>query len=352
MAQLAFIIGKKKDLPERYQDQMFHLIRDNALERMPKYNIPEVAYYRNEWFLPSQPGDDELQLFALKGDRLIGYGYIHWKTKFDNLTRASFSIYVIPEKRSLGYGTEIFKKIITLIPPQIEIISIGVVENSIGETFIKRYKKESCFGEVISLANLSDFDAQEVFSFAASERERIEALGYEFIEINDFNYLEKLDVNRYVQMVEEIWNDMPIEELSTEKEILTVERYNRMIDTIIKKGDKIIGFVVIESKTKIPVGLSKAFINKYQPEVAAQDDTGIIHKHRGKGLGLAVKYQLLEKMLRETNVEYWLTGNAQSNLHMLRINKQLKHKEIGKRIVYEFTREEFSSIINNQTPNL
>jgi len=341
MSKLTFIVCKKKDLPKTYLEQMFVMIRDNALERLPKYNIPEIEYCQNEWFVPNQSGDEELQVLALENDELIGFGYLHWKTKYDNLNHAGFYVYIIPQKRRLVYGLETIRKTITMIPPQIDVISVGVVENSASEVFIKQFKKESSHVEVINVANLSDFNTEEVTNFAASERERIKFSGYEFIEIEDFNYLEKLNVEQYVRMIEEIWNDMPIEELSAEKEILTVERYNEMIDNLLKKGEKIIGFVVIEAETKTPIGLSKVFINKYQPEVATQDDTGIISKHIGKGLGLAVKYQLLEKMLKETKVEYWLTSNAQSNVHMLRINKQLKHKEICKKIIYEFKREEF-----------
>ncbi|NHJ84695.1 MAG: GNAT family N-acetyltransferase [Asgard group archaeon] len=344
MSKLTIITGKKQELPKKYLEQMPYLIKDNALERMPKYNIPNIAYYKNEWFLPNLPGHEELQVLALEDKKLIGYGYIHWNSKYDNLTKASFSIYIMPEKRRLGYGTEILGKIVSLIPPQIEVITVGVGENSIGEVFIRKYKKETSFTEIYSVANLVEFNKQEVFNFAASERERVSKLGYEFIEFENFGYLEKLNAEKYVKMVEEIWNDMPAEELTFEKEILTVERYNNMIDSIIKKGEKVIGFVVIEKETQTPIGVTKVFINKYQPEVAAQDDTGIIRNHRGKGLGLAIKYQILEKMLKETKVEYWLTSNAQSNEHMLRINKLLKHQEDSRKNIYEFSREEFNLI--------
>ena len=79
-------------------------------------------------------------------------------------------------------------------------------------------------------------------------------------------------------------------------------------------------------------------ISQFQPEVARQGDTGILKSHRGNGLGLAVKYQMLEKLLSETDAKYWRTGNAGSNEHMLRINRLLRHEPFVSVIEFEVNR--------------
>lgn len=341
MPYLKFISGSKEDIPQEYLQELLIMIRDNSQERLPIVAFP-IEFFQNYWLLQKLPEEEEIQILALdENNELIGFGYTGWNIKYDNLDKGFFQVYVKPERRRQGYGSEIVRHIIKLIPDQIISLSISALEGSVGEKFLKHFKPKWSFQEYINGVQLKEFNVEEISKIAKEERERIEKLGYEFIEVEDRNYLEKFNQEEYVRMIEEIWNDMPREELSFEDDILTPERYNNLIDIILKRGNKIFGYIVVEKETGHPVGLTKVFINKYQPECAEQDDTGVIRKHRGKGLGLALKYQILEKMLKETNVKLWFTGNAQSNEHMIRINKILKHIELGRRNVYEFHRNEW-----------
>ena len=108
-------------------------------------------------------------------------------------------------------------------------------------------------------------------------------------------------------------------------------------------------FVVIHKGTNEPVGVTCTYISKYQPENAIQEDTGIISSHRGKGLGLAIKYQMLDKLLNETNTKFWRTGNAGSNEHMLRINRILKYDPYQRIFVFEFTKDELNQKLKETT---
>ncbi len=58
-----------------------------------------------------------------------------------------------------------------------------------------------------------------------------------------------------------------------------------------------------------------------RPPRAYQDDTAVVPDHRGSGLGLWVKADMLRR-LRAERPEFTevITGNAASNAHMLRIN--------------------------------
>ncbi|MHA1213085.1 MAG: GNAT family N-acetyltransferase, partial [Candidatus Heimdallarchaeota archaeon] len=301
MSILSFIVGSKADMPEKYLEQFYKMLQDNARERMP-IEPSDLGYFRNYWQLPMQPEDDEIQLWAFENDELIGFGYASWKIKYDNLHHAFAQIYVIPEKRRRGFGSEILRYLLSKIPQQIEVVSISALVKSVGEVFLKKYQTKVSFEEIVNVVDLSEFDKHVISELAAKERTRVAELGYSFIEIGNYDYLKKVNVEQYVRMIEEVWNDMPVEELSYDREIITPERYKGMIDRTVQRGNKIIGFIVVETKTYKPVGLTKIFINKYQSYLAEQDDTGIIHEHRGNGLGLAVKYQLLEKMLSDSSL--------------------------------------------------
>ena len=145
-------------------------------------------------------------------------------------------------------------------------------------------------------------------------------------------------------MVERIWNDMPREEMSFGDDVVTLERYKTIIDYSLKKGNRNFGFAIARKDTNEPVGYTRVLYNKYDLDLVEQDDTGVVHEHRGKGFGLALKYKVLEKILSELNAKYWFTSNALSNKHMICINKILKHRNIGKKVVYELKRNEWELI--------
>jgi hypothetical protein len=114
-------------------------------------------------------------------------------------------------------------------------------------------------------------------------------------------------------------------------------------------GIRFLSYFVIQEETGLPVGYTTSELNKYFPWLVWQEDTGIIHKHRGNGLGLAVKYQMLEKLLEETEAKYWLTGNNVNNVHMRRINETLGYEIWNSEYSFEFERDVLE---NKSNPNL
>ncbi|MCE7741803.1 MAG: hypothetical protein GOP50_05040, partial [Candidatus Heimdallarchaeota archaeon] len=73
---------------------------------------------------------------------------------------------------------------------------------------------------------------------------------------------------------------------------------------------------------------------------------GVLHEHRGNGLGLVLKYQMLERLLNSKQVKFWSTGSSSVNVHMNRINEILGYKKWNSEIVYEFTKEELKDYIS------
>ena len=142
-------------------------------------------------------------------------------------------------------------------------------------------------------------------------------------------------------MVEQLWNDMPREQLSDEGDVLTEEKLRGIYSHHIRRGLHYYGYLAIHEKSNEPVGYTTVAINKYQPWIAWQDDTGVVHEHRGNGLGLALKYQSMLKLVKDTKAKYWRTGNAASNIHMARINKKLGHKLFLTDLVFELEVSDF-----------
>ena len=97
--------------------------------------------------------------------------------------------------------------------------------------------------------------------------------------------------------------------------------------------------MAVHKETNEVAGLTETWILKDRKDVVWQDDTGVVKKYRGNGLGLMLKYQMLDKLLNDNetkNVEWWTTHNSHSNEHMLKINNALKYEEIATFNYYEF----------------
>lgn len=74
-------------------------------------------------------------------------------------------------------------------------------------------------------------------------------------------------------------------------------------------------------------GYTMVFFDPADLNTVDQDDTGVLPKYRGHGLGKWLKAAMLAKILNERpEARRVLTGNADSNVHMLAINHDLGFK--------------------------
>ncbi|MHA1200814.1 MAG: GNAT family N-acetyltransferase [Candidatus Heimdallarchaeaceae archaeon] len=344
LSSLTYIIGDRKDIPEKYQDVVISMIRDFDSERSP-FEPHSMEFYRNYWKQPRPAERKTISVYAFnKSKELVGFGHSFWNIEYDNLDHGSYQIYVVTGERRKGYGTDIMRKLFTVIPPQIMTLVASALGGSIGELFLQKFQKESCYDEFFRAADLSEFSIDEIKAINTKEEQRISDLGYKFVELESFDYATKFDEERYVRMVERIWNDMPREEMSFGEDVITPNRYRSLIDYNLKKGDRNFGYAIAVKETNEPVGHTRVLYNKHRPSLVEQDDTGVVHEHRGNGFGLALKYKVLEKLLIELDAKHWYTGNAISNEHMIKINEKLKHKIVGKKIFYELKRNEWEKI--------
>lgn len=346
MSELQFVTGIKEEIPAKYLDELMELFQKNQ-EEIYNERPPAIEYFRRYWCVPLSSAQKRHWVIAItKEEKIIGYGYLSWNVKYDNLDQGHIWIYVKKRERRKGYGKRILKELVGYIPPQVKIILLEAFGETDGVHFLDSLGKERSYTEVLSVSDLTKFDHEKVKGEAENQRKKALEKGYELIYIENLEHVFHLNFPAFVKMVEEIWNDMPREELSLGEEVVTIERYQQFIQRQIVLGDCSMCFVAIHKDTGKPVGLTKTLVNKFQPELAKQGDTGVLKPHRGNGLGLALKYQMLEKLLMDTKVEHWLTGNAGSNEHMLRINRILKHEPSKKTFLYEFSREELLSKFN------
>ena len=341
MNKITLYAGKSEEMPEKYLEQFFAL-RQQEYEENTAMLPPSIDYFRNSWKLGSFSWEEVRRVFLVNpDDHLIGIGYVSWHTKYDHLDRAWFGIYIAHKERRKGYGTKIFHSILDQLPSQILKISSSTSLGTPGEHFLRKLKKESNYEEQIVVANLEEHNVDEIEREACKHRQLALKKGYKIEFFENDTADNHVDYIKYVRMVEQLWNDMPREELTDEGDVLTEEKLRGIYSHSINRGLHYYGYLAIHEESNEPVGYTTVAINKYQPWIAWQDDTGVIHEHRGNGLGIALKYQSLLKLLKDTKAKYWRTGNAASNIHMARINKRLGHKLFLTDLVFELEVSDF-----------
>lgn len=338
MNQLKFISGTKEEIPAKYLDQLFALMLVNYKEIL-KNDPPEIEYYKKRWTLGVSSNQKEIYVLVInQEDKVLGYGNSSWNIKYDNLDKAWFWVHITKNERRKGLGKRTLKEILEKLPSQITGLTTEVFSETDGVPFVESLSMKKNYTEVLSSSDLTKFDPEEVKKESRRLKQQALEKGYEMIYIDNMDHVFHLDFIKYVEMAQELWNDMPLEELTYEDEILSVERYQEMIQRQVLSGNHIMTFVAIHKETNEQAGITVAYINEHHSKIAHQQDTGVLKSHRGNGLGLALKYQMLKKLLFETKAVRWQTGNAGSNEHMLRINVILKHEPFTSIPVYEMSK--------------
>ncbi len=335
----------KEDIPKKYHRGIANLLQQYRAEKYPHFEPPFISFFLNLLSLPSPKESVERYALAINQDnQIIGIAYAEWNVEYDNQKRAEIDVIIDKKYRRMGYGRMLLNRIITELPSKIQTISFLVKENSEGELFIRRItgKEEPNFKDRISGVERTSFSIEEVEKEALRLKNKAEDKGYkiEYIEHNSYKKSLGNKYEQFVKLIEELWNDMPKEELSAEEEKLTIERFEDNVQLSDKLGYKILTYVAFDKKSGDPIALTDVLINKYQEWVALQDDTGVKKEHRGNNLGLTLKFQMLNKLLKETKFIYWFTGNASVNKYMININDKLKHKTLQYFHIYEIDRKE------------
>ncbi len=95
-------------------------------------------------------------------------------------------------------------------------------------------------------------------------------------------------------------------------------------DTLRRRGQEFRIVAATSESSDDVAGFTEIAVLGGNPRRATQHDTGVVPAHRGRGLGLLVKAEMLRWLRAERpDVAEIETGNAQSNSHMLAINERL-----------------------------
>ena len=343
-----FFVGSKEEIPEKYHEDIFQLIQKSEKE-FHQFEPPHIDQYKRSWKVPDASWEKTTRIVGLsEDDEVLAYAWLSWNIKYENLEFSWGYLNIVENEEEENNRRIMLKEYVKHIPNHIKKFTTWFAKDTRAHHFFKKLKDDYAYEEFLFTLKLEDQVIEEVSTEALTQKEKAIQKGFEIIFVENLDYDKYLDLPKVVNLIQCVWNDMPRENLSDEDMEITTERYNETRQLVRATYDTFFSYVVVEKKTNDPIGITTSvLIDEYQPNIAWQWETGILQEFRGKGLGLALKYQMLEKLLTSTNAKIWSTGSSSVNVHMHRINKILGYKQFNSELVLEFTTEEIRKIVEN-----
>jgi GNAT superfamily N-acetyltransferase len=125
--------------------------------------------------------------------------------------------------------------------------------------------------------------------------------------------------------------DAPSGEVDIEQEDWDAGRIASMIEQLHAQGRRFVETVAVHRPTGRIAAFTDLVVPPHDPTMGFQWDTLVMAEHRGHRLGLLIKAANLRALRRELPDVAWLcTWNAESNEPMLRVNRALGFRPVGR----------------------
>jgi GNAT superfamily N-acetyltransferase len=236
----------------------------------------------------------------------------------DNQHLVIVNVTVHPDHRRRGLGTALLRQAVSVAAAdgRSTVLTWGD-DGSAGEAFCRARGLRPVVRDRMSLLRLADVDWTDVEAAATAAHP-----GYRLVRWTDRCPDELLE--RFAA-AKTAMNDAPTDESDMGDRV-----YSAAVIRQDEEGRQAIGYTswataAVHEPTGAVAALTEMLVAK--PPRAYQDDTAVVPAHRGSGLGLWVKADMLLRLRAEQpDMTEVMTGNAASNEHMLRINTRLGYR--------------------------
>ncbi|MCG3219114.1 MAG: GNAT family N-acetyltransferase [Candidatus Heimdallarchaeota archaeon] len=266
-------------------------------------------------------------------NRCIGYWYLGYVTKESptyetNKHIAEFFLSLDKEYRQKGIGTEIIQKSIDYAKAQNRSIIQCWAGTEAGKISCERWGfilKNEHIGNKLNLAEV-DWDLMKNWTEEGKRKAKK-------VVIEQFSIVPEKDIEEFTRLYTETINQAPWD--GEGQDNVTPKRRRHDEQEYIKKGYDWITLITREENGVIS-GLTEIFYNPLEPEVIAQELTGVNEQYRGRSLGKWLKAEMLFYVRdKYPKIEYISTSNADTNASMLSINTRLGFKRVSAWYVME-----------------
>jgi GNAT superfamily N-acetyltransferase len=248
------------------------------------------------------------------GDGMLGH-VVLMLPDLDNQHLAMANVTVHPDRRRRGLGTALLRAAVAAAAVDgRRTLLIEAFDGGAGEAFCRAHGFATVGRERLSLLRLADVDRADVEALAAATH-----AGYRLVRWTDRCPDELVE---QFALAKAAMNDAPVDDADMGGRVYTAEVIRQDEADRRTMGLTAWTTVAVHESTGAVAGLTELLLGP--PPRAFQEDTAVVPAHRGSGLGLWVKADMLCRLQAERpDVTEVVTGNAASNEHMLRINTRL-----------------------------
>ena len=235
----------------------------------------------------------------------------------DNPHTGFVSVTVVPDRRRRGLGTALMRTAVGVLAEEGRRSFLVEVETGTpGAAFADALGLEEAQADRASTLRLADSDRDRVAAWAAAERP-----GYRLVAWT--GRCPDGIVASYAR-AKDAMNDAPTGTMDWAGVTYDVEDVRDEEDVQRRRHRQLRVVAAVHAGSGEVAGFTELAVSDRSPARGHTGDTAVVPAHRGSGLGLWVKAELLRRLLAERpDVVEVVTRNALTNAHMWRINERL-----------------------------
>jgi mycothiol synthase len=272
--------------------------RESTFARLTRTSAPDRR--RHYWLARAETG------------RLTGIAYLMLLGDQPS-DLAAIDITVHPQQRRRGAGTALLREVVTAASGRHALLIEGISDGSAGQAWADAEGFVVAQRTVQLTVELATVDPR---------RWRVpSAPGYRLARWTGCTPADLLD--SYAAARNAI-AEAPHGEMSFTEPEWTSERVRDEEATARRRGCELRVVTAVHESSAEVAGFTYLEVYRHQPDLAIQQDTAVLARHRGHGLGASMKAANLEWLTADRPVVTQVrTSNAADNVHMLRVNRQV-----------------------------
>ncbi len=278
-------------------------------------------------------GEPPVAFLAQAGGRTVGMGELHTSER-DNRDLAWLGIEIHPDHRRRGHGSALIA-LLSERAGQVGRTSLGMDgwEGDATRVFAHRQGFAQKSITINRRQLVAELDWDELDARYAEARSH--AAAYNLVRLP--GDVPEDELAAFAVMVSAI-NDAPLDDLEIEDEVFTPERIRSYERAHAARAIRLHRVFARHHVTGELAGQTVVAVDLERPQLGEQHDTSVGAAHRGHRLGLLLKIEML-RWLREdqpqlVSVDTW---NAESNAHMIDVNRALGYRVLGRSLVFQRT---------------
>ncbi|MFD4321440.1 GNAT family N-acetyltransferase [Streptomyces sp. NPDC058548] len=262
----------------------------------------------------SVTGRDNRRLLWLATDAdgaVVGVAGLRLFTSTGQLHLAELELHVTPDRRRSGVGSHLLATAVRAARDEERrsLVAAAPGEGPTGAFCAARgFRRVLAFDHL--LLDVADADLAET---------EAEHPGYELVS---WTGTVPGELAEAFASAKNAMNDMPMGDMDYGSQTWTADRVRAMAEVLADRGDLLLTTAAL-GKGEM-AGYTEIVIRSGETHRALQYDTAVAPAHRGHGLGLWLKAEMVRRLRAEhPGIEEIETDNAQDNTHMIAVNRRL-----------------------------